>query len=167
MKKPVCLSFAAICVLSTWTLWLWVTSAPDSTKQVPRAVQSNKQDNQSPARQIVQPLQLSKQDKLSPVRLAAAYGKLPLSFEVNQGQTDATVKFFSRGAGYALFLTGDEAVLAMRESGVRSQKSGARGRKFETRNSKFGNRNSKLVFPAGCAPGWNRQSRFWNLRVQI
>ena len=34
--------------------------------------------------------------------LAAAgntYGKLPLSFEPNQGQTDARVKFFARASG--------------------------------------------------------------------
>src|SRR5689334_22226537 len=44
----------------------------------------------------------------------AAYGKLPLSFEVNQGQTNKQVKFLSRGAGYALFLTPSEAVLTLR-----------------------------------------------------
>ena len=55
-------------------------------------------------------------------RLVGSYGKLPLSFEVNKGQTDSTVKFLARGSGYSLFLTGDEAVLALRKSGVRSQK---------------------------------------------
>ncbi|HET7840380.1 MAG TPA: SBBP repeat-containing protein, partial [Terriglobia bacterium] len=58
-------------------------------------------------------------------RLVKAYGKLPLSFEANQGQTDPRVKFLSRGAGYAFFLTGDEAVLALeggsQDSGFRSQ----------------------------------------------
>src|SRR5438128_5786750 len=47
-------------------------------------------------------------------RLAESYGKLPLSFEANQGQTDPRVKFLSRGSGYTLFLTSDEAVLALR-----------------------------------------------------
>lgn len=40
------------------------------------------------------------------------YGKLPLSFVANQGQTDSRVKFLSRGSGYSLFLTQDEAVLS-------------------------------------------------------
>ncbi len=40
-----------------------------------------------------------------------AFGNLPLSFEANQGQTGAEVKFLSRGSGYTLFLTGDEAKL--------------------------------------------------------
>ena len=43
-----------------------------------------------------------------------SYGKLPLSFEANQGQTDSQVEFLSRGPGYALFLTRNEAVLSLR-----------------------------------------------------
>jgi hypothetical protein len=43
------------------------------------------------------------------------YGNLPLSFEANQGQTDAQVKFLARGQGYALFLTPTEAVLSLQE----------------------------------------------------
>jgi hypothetical protein len=41
------------------------------------------------------------------------YGKLPLSFETNLGQVDAQVKFLSRTSSYTLFLTNDEAVLAL------------------------------------------------------
>ena len=59
-------------------------------------------------------------------RLIANYGKLPLSFELNQGQAEAGVKFLSRGRGLTLFLTSREAVLEVQESGVRSQESGAR-----------------------------------------
>ena len=55
-----------------------------------------------------------------------AYGKLPLSFEINRGQTDPQVKFLSRGNGYSLFLTGNEAVLSLKKPGARSQKSVAR-----------------------------------------
>ena len=40
-----------------------------------------------------------------------AYGKLPLSFEVNQGQTDPQVRFVARGPGYTLLLKSTEAVL--------------------------------------------------------
>ena len=49
------------------------------------------------------------------VRVNKSYGTLPLSFEANQGQTDAQVKFFSRGPGHSLFLTSTEAVLALRQ----------------------------------------------------
>ena len=47
------------------------------------------------------------------------YGKLPLSFEANQGQTDARVRFLSRGSGYSLFLTQDDAVFSLRGSTVK------------------------------------------------
>jgi hypothetical protein len=76
------------------------------------------------------------------VHWAENYGKLPLGFEANQGQTDSRVKFLSRGRGYSLFLTGDEAVLTLKKPsvvsgqssvgkwqkpGVRSQESAATG----------------------------------------
>ncbi len=48
-----------------------------------------------------------------------AYGDLPLRFERNDGQTDARVKFVSRGDGYTLFLTPAEAVLALHEPRMR------------------------------------------------
>ena len=49
------------------------------------------------------------------VRIIETYGKLPLSFEANQGQTDSQVKFLSRGSGYSLFLTSTEAVLSLKK----------------------------------------------------
>jgi len=63
--------------------------------------------------------------------LDPSYGKLPLSFEANRGQSDPQVKFLSRGNGYSLFLTDKEAVLAItgRVSSVKKgiQKTGAAG----------------------------------------
>ncbi len=41
-----------------------------------------------------------------------AYGKLPLAFEVNQGQADSSVRFLSHGYGYSLFFTESGPVLA-------------------------------------------------------
>ena len=61
---------------------------------------------------------------------AVSYAKLPLSFEANQGQTDNRVKFISHGRGYGLFLTGDEAVLELQDSGFRIQDSGPRAKPF-------------------------------------
>jgi len=46
--------------------------------------------------------------------LAQRYGQTSLAFEANQGQIDSRVKFLSRGAGYSLFLTQDEAVVVLR-----------------------------------------------------
>jgi len=41
------------------------------------------------------------------------YGRLPLTFEKNQGQTQAPVRFLSRGRGYTAFLTADGMVLSL------------------------------------------------------
>lgn len=46
------------------------------------------------------------------VQLSTLY-RLPISFEENTGQADARVKFMSRGKGYALALTEEEAILAL------------------------------------------------------
>src|SRR5947208_17118299 len=65
-----------------------------------------------------------------------AYAGLPLSFEPNEGQTDRQVRFLARSSGYALFLTGDEAVLSLRsrESGAAlSEAKGVRSQKQEGR----------------------------------
>ena len=52
-------------------------------------------------------------DKVLQAKIAVSYTKLPLHFEANEGQTDPKIKFLSRGAGYTLFLTDTEAVLAL------------------------------------------------------
>ena len=45
--------------------------------------------------------------------MAAAYGKLPISFEPNLGQTDARFNFLARGNGYTLLLTPTGATLGL------------------------------------------------------
>ena len=50
------------------------------------------------------------------VSIVESYGRVPLAFEANQGQTDPQVKFVSRGPGYGLFLTPSEAVLTLRRA---------------------------------------------------
>jgi len=76
-------------------------------------------------------------DAATRARLRASYARLPLSFELNQGQTDKAVRFLSRGPGYNLFLTAGEAVLTLGAAGEsRDPKSENRNSRFETRNSK-------------------------------
>jgi hypothetical protein len=61
-----------------------------------------------------QPPATRQADTAAPAGVSASYGKLPLSFEANHGQADGRVKFLSRTGSYTLFLTGDEAILALR-----------------------------------------------------
>lgn len=56
------------------------------------------------------------------LRVDQAYGKLPLTFEANQGQTDSQVKFLSRGTGYMLFLTSTEAVVVLTKAEARARR---------------------------------------------
>src|ERR1035437_4126994 len=53
---------------------------------------------------------------LPSVRLSDSYGKIPISFEANQGQADERVPFLARGAGYNVYLTSSEVVLVLRRS---------------------------------------------------
>ena len=53
-------------------------------------------------------------DSVTRSSVEKSYGKLPLNFEVNNGQVDDAVKFLSRGSGYTLFLTSNEVVLSLR-----------------------------------------------------
>jgi uncharacterized repeat protein (TIGR01451 family) len=46
------------------------------------------------------------------------FGKVPLSFEANRGQTDARVDYLSRGKGYTLLLTRDQAVLRLEKDSL-------------------------------------------------
>ena len=59
---------------------------------------------------------LARPDAMTQVRMSNTYGKLPLYFEANRGQTDRQVKFLSHGAGHTLFLTSTEAVLVFTRS---------------------------------------------------
>jgi uncharacterized repeat protein (TIGR01451 family) len=55
------------------------------------------------------------------------FGKVPLSFEANRGQSDARVDYLSRGKGYTLLLTRDQAVLRLKEGALRMKLLGASG----------------------------------------
>jgi Beta-propeller repeat len=64
-------------------------------------------------------LQVSPQSSaLLDARVQANYGKLPLTFEANHGQTGPQVKFVSRGPGYTAFLTSDGVVLSLRAAPI-------------------------------------------------
>lgn len=55
-------------------------------------------------------------DRQTRMQALDKFGKLPVSFESNQGQFDKSVQFAARGQGYNLFLTREEAVLTLRQN---------------------------------------------------
>ena len=58
---------------------------------------------------------LEKATSASAAHASMQYGKLPLSFEPNLGQSSPEAKFLAHGDGYSLFLTSNEAVLVLRK----------------------------------------------------
>jgi hypothetical protein len=67
----------------------------------------------SPNNRTTSSATLSNDDREAKTQIAENYGRMPLSFEINDGQIDRQVKFFSRGAGYGLYLTSSEAVMVL------------------------------------------------------
>jgi hypothetical protein len=81
-------------------------------------------------------LSLAQQTNTTPTSLkgmsgSAVYGKLPLTFEANRGQTHGEVNFISRGKGYTASLTAGGMVLSLRTGSVAKQPS-ASGRTSTT-----------------------------------
>jgi len=56
-------------------------------------------------------------------KVRANLGKFPLTFESNQNQTDAAVKYLARGKGYVIFLTVDKTVLKLLKPRAKSTSS--------------------------------------------
>jgi hypothetical protein len=53
--------------------------------------------------------------RMSEKEALEAYGKLPLSFIPNEGQTDKAVRYYAQGAGYGFFFTKEGATLSFAE----------------------------------------------------
>jgi Beta-propeller repeat len=60
---------------------------------------------------------LGKPTALAKRQAVGAYARLPLAFTANAGQTDSRVRYYARGAGFSIFLTRREAVIALRRPG--------------------------------------------------
>jgi hypothetical protein len=127
--RKICLAAGLICtaVLAGW-------AGEDSTR--PAAADSKPGRAAPPAKQ-------------TPSGAAAMrnYGNLPLRFEANQGQTDEGVEFLSRGPGYTLFLTGEEAVLSLRSrqpSADANEIGESKSEKTKIDNSRFPSPESQI-----------------------
>lgn len=80
---------------------------------------------QHPSASVAEGPARSSEDSRRAARLPFAAGSglaLPSGFEPNQGQTDPQVRFLSRGRGYALFLTGTEAIVSLRQASERGRR---------------------------------------------
>lgn len=98
--RRVALMLAIVCLLATFTGVILVGAHNDGNNLTPAA----------PADQVA-----GQPNAAANTRIAEQFGKLPLSFEINKGQTDEPVKFMAHGPGYHLFLTATEAVLKVQK----------------------------------------------------
>ena len=94
-------------------------------------------------------------DRTVSARLLESYGKLPLRFEANQGQTDEEVKFLSRGKGYTMFLTSGGAVMTLRAPGKEKKQPG----KPETARRQRGTESQRSAVLRMNLVGANRVAR--------
>jgi len=106
---------------------------------------------------------LARPDAPNQAEFLAHYSELPLSFESNEGQVDQRVKFLSRGVGYTLFLTGDEAVLSLRAAGESAKNQVERSAELRsgvTENERTATVRTKLVGanPAARVSGIDEQA---------
>jgi hypothetical protein len=81
-----------------------------STQHVARSAQRDAGHGREPLRPVSG---LRASDAATRQRVWAAYGRLPLAFEPNTGQSDPRVKFLARGPGYTLGLLPTEAVFVL------------------------------------------------------
>jgi hypothetical protein len=102
-------------IISTGFALLLVTFLRHANQTTPQAKQSGAPIviNQTGSGQQSTTTSAKKAEASTRERAAKTYGRLPLQFEANQGQTNSKVKFLSRGSNYTLFLTAAETVLAL------------------------------------------------------
>lgn len=104
---------AGVIVTISWTITSHVPARADTASMqhesppLPRAAQ--RRDSVI----LDEPLMSSSSAKRRTAAAQIAYRRLPLTFEANQGQADARVKFLARGHGYTVFLMPTEAVLTL------------------------------------------------------
>ncbi|MGH9902543.1 MAG: SBBP repeat-containing protein, partial [Pyrinomonadaceae bacterium] len=91
-------------------------------------------------------------DEATRARITEAFGKLPMRFEANQGQSHEKVKFLSRGSGYTLFLTSTEAVLSLSRPEETSDKSSATERGDRKRKGERARRDVLRMRLSGARP---------------
>ncbi|MCI0389221.1 MAG: SBBP repeat-containing protein [Acidobacteria bacterium] len=101
------LLIAALTTLSVLLGYVWNREALATT--------TNNGVVSDPADQPGSAFSHSKPDLANRMRISEVYGKTPLSFEANRGQTYSQVKYISRGKGYSLFLTSTGAIFSLQK----------------------------------------------------
>src|SRR5215213_5766081 len=94
---------------------LVLSSIPHGTRAGSRRGPNLKNDlsNSDRARKNLPGPSSKSNESQTKLQLSEAYRRLPLTFEANRGQVDQQVKFLTHGGGANVFLTDNEAMLAL------------------------------------------------------
>jgi hypothetical protein len=86
-----------------------------AASQVPSAKHSSVGSKDYQSGTAVAPVSEPAAPQMSQREALGAYGKLPLSFIPNEGQTEEAVRYYAQGAGYTFFFTPKGAMLSFNE----------------------------------------------------
>ena len=145
----VCLSLAALCLLL-----IRPAASQTQSKMVSGA-------SLTPAKLPSQDARIPRTVR-SAAKTASAHSDHSLYFEANRGQTDSRVDFFSRGAGYALYLRASDAVIAL------TAPSESLNRRLDTAPSLFKfDRDDQRLAPAASRTGGSAPLHTDILRMKL
>ena len=115
-RKPLPKTKRTLVVMAVALVALVAFGALMAASQAPNAKYSSAASTDSKAGTAVAPVsepgaapQMSEREALD------AYGKLPLAFVPNEGQTEVAVRYYAQGAGYGFFFTHKGATLSFAE----------------------------------------------------
>jgi len=137
-----------VVVVSVLAAWVLRTHVPMTTARKGPGNSAVNGDATAAQPRMTNRSHLAALGRASETQLLKTYGKLPLGFEANQGQTDSQVQFLARGGGYTLFLTSTEAVLSLqgRQASTRAESKFAEA--LQARHSLAGTVGVKLGVPS-------------------
>ena len=99
----------ALVALVAFAALIAASQAPNAELLLGRKYGLSAADGAAPVSEPAAAPQMSEKEALD------AYGKLPLSFIPNEGQTDKAVRYYAQGAGYGFFFTHKGATLSFAE----------------------------------------------------
>jgi hypothetical protein len=102
-------------VLAVALLALVAFSALSAASETPNAEHSSASSTNSQSRAAAPVSEPGSAPQRSEKEALEAYGKLPLAFVPNEGQTDETVRYYAQGAGYGFYFTSEGAILSFAE----------------------------------------------------
>jgi hypothetical protein len=116
-KRRLVVMAVALVALVAFAALMAASQAPNAKYSSAASTDSKSGTAAAPVSEPGAALQMSEKEALD------AYGKLPLAFVPNEGQTEEAVRYYAQGAGYGFFFTPKGAMLSFAEG-----KGGAKGR---------------------------------------